>query len=221
MEKIFREDGSVYSMSVLWEDHVSGLVNPDPNPSDLQRAAHGEYGSVILHWPNDRFTTSHGLVDWSTGTIAIYYFGPSAAGRYHAERKEKWRQVVVDRGHSVQVFDSTGNRYLSMAPQAAYLASDVVNLSSPGNLQMSLDDFLAWGTGARTVTVYETLVRDRRSGWPTFTRRIVAEYRVDVDGVARRASQIREATRNWETTLANFKSKCDKTVEETGQIIVT
>jgi hypothetical protein len=91
---------------------------------------------------------------------------------------------------------------------------------------MSLDSFLAWGTGVERLTVYETRVTRRKkvpSSSPTSPAgriRVVGSYEVDMAALALAFVQVRGVTEKWEAGLASSWRQCERTTEG-GEILVT
>jgi hypothetical protein len=215
--KSFREDGTVNSMMVQWEDNQGRAVRrQDPN----------DRAFVTFQWPGGhRFAREGEPFDWSQGSIEISLI-TAAPGRHQVLRGEEWRQVVVDRDRAALVHDSDGMRILLLSGLDLHLMSELEDLTSPGRLDMGLDSLLAWGAGATTVTVYEMLVTRRprtRNSSPTSPagrRRIVGSYDIDVAALARAGAQARETTVRWEAGLASRWRECERTTEG-GEILVT
>ncbi len=219
LEKAFREDGSVYRLRVSWEDRQGSF---------LRRHLADDQLSAELHWPgNHPFSTVPVPFDWSQGSIRAHIYGPRAAARYRPHRREVWSQVFVVRNRSMTVHHQEGVPILVSDPSQFLLASGLLPRGSPSDLWISIDALIAWGTGARSVTVYETLVtrrRFRRNSYPNSPdgrRRIVAVFDVDTVALARKVEQIREATGEWEASIADFRNRCERVEEYTGPVHVT
>lgn len=219
LEKVFREDGTVYSRSVVLEDHA---------PRFVRFAQASARAWATLRWPGDhRFQREVEPFSWSRGSIDISYLD-GAAARYRPLPREVWRQVVVDRNGAALIHETGGMRMLFLTGLNMHLMSELAPISSPGRLHMALDDLVAWGTGAERVTVYETMVQRRRyspnvyPNGPAGRMRIVADYDIDVPVLERRVAQVRAATDAWEAGLTNVRETCERTLEELpGDIILT
>jgi hypothetical protein len=218
LDKILFEDGSVQSMRATWEDS---------NASFVHGRAPDDRGSVTLQWPGDhRFVPGIRPFDWSDGSIQIAFFGASAQGRYRHERNERWRQIVVDRSQSVQVYEAEGVRGLLLSLLDLQLTTQLDSLAGPGSLHMSLDNLLAWGAGVPRLTIYETLVSYRRydpnsfPNDPAGRRRIVAQYDLESAALVPVVARIREVAARWEAGLGDFQTRCERSEDESGQAIV-
>jgi hypothetical protein len=218
LEKVFREDGTVYSRSVVLEDYAPSFV-------PVQASARA---FATLRWPGDhRFQREVEPFNWSRGSIQISYLD-GTVNRFRPLRREVWRQVVLDRNGAALIHETGGMRMLFLNGLNMHLMSELAPLSSPGRLHMALDDLIAWGTGAERLTVYETMVQRRRyvpnvyPNGPAGRMRIVAEYDIDMAVLARRVAQVRAATASWESGLTDIPGSCERTVEELpGDIVVT
>ncbi|HEX8447972.1 MAG TPA: hypothetical protein VF652_00155 [Allosphingosinicella sp.] len=215
LSKTFWEDGSVQSFNVELEDWGGSFI----------RRSDGS-ANVTLRWPGDHLVRKGGPFSWAEGSIDVSFHGGSTS-RYQVLPKERWRQVVVDRNRSVIVHERDGIRTLFLSGLDMRLVSELVPVSSPGRLWMSLDGLLAWGAGLETLTVYETLVSGRSrdpAAYPNSPMgriRVVAEYEVDVPALNRKVEQVRSESRSWEAGLVNFRKACRRGIEETGEILVT
>jgi hypothetical protein len=215
LSKTIWEDGSVQSFSVELEDWGGSFIRRSAGSAN-----------VTLRWPGDHLVRKGGPFNWAEGSIDVS-FDAGTPSRYRILPKERWRQVVVDRNRSVIVHETGGMRALFPSGLDMRLVSELVPLSSPGRLWMSLDGLLAWGTGLETLTVFETLVRARRydpnvnPNSPAGRMRVVGEYEVDIAALNRKVEQVRSETRSWEAGLGNFRTVCERGVEETGVIILT
>jgi hypothetical protein len=91
---------------------------------------------------------------------------------------------------------------------------------------MSLDSFLAWGSGVPHLTVYETRVKRRTPAKNTYpsspagARRIIGAYDVDMPALKRTVALIRVTTERWERSLSTSWRTCRRTTEG-GDIVVT
>ena len=213
--KSFREDGAVNSMFVTMTDNMGAVVRKR-RPEDQ--------AIVELNWPGQhRIWRDEAAFDWSSGSIQIGYFGRDNPFQYQSG--ETWRQTVVDRDRSILVHESDGVRMLFLSGLEFHLMSELNPRSSLGHLRMGIDAFLAWGNGAQSITVFETLVRraQSRSGSSDSLagrRRIIAEYDVDMAALARTVARVHEAVSTWETEIASTWRQCERTTEG-GDIIVT
>jgi hypothetical protein len=219
LEKVFREDGTLYSRSVVLEDSAPRFVRlPQTSAS----------ASATLRWPGDhRFQRETEPFSWSRGSIQINYLD-GRMDRYRPLRREVWRQIVVDRNGAALIHETGGIRTLFLSGLNIHLVSELAPLSSSGRLHMALDDLIAWGTGAERVTVYEVMVQRRRyvpnvyPNGPAGRMRIVAEYDIDAAALAARVAQVQAAASAWEAGLTNVRETCERSVEELpGDIIVT
>jgi hypothetical protein len=215
--KTFREDGSVYDLSVTWNDNSGSFV---------RLKQRGDSAMATLHWPGEhQLYLEPRPFDWRRGSIEINFFGADGAARYRPSRNEKWLQVIVDRNRSLTIHEVEGRRLLFPSGPDLHLASELEPTGSPGKLNMSLDGFLAWGANAESVTVYETLVTSRTPkpnaypDTPIASRRIIGEYDVDIAGLSEIVNSVRARTEQWERSAENFRS-CRKDVEG-GEVIVT
>lgn len=217
--KSFREDGAVNSMYVSWEDSDNGeLVRP---PGSRDRV------SMRLSWPGEpRIGKPEDLFDWSQGFITMHLLLGNAAANFALRKGEQWRQVVVDREQSVITRTEDGARFAFLPSLDMLLMSDFEPTSTPGRLNMSLNAFLAWGSGVPHLTVYEMRVKRRtpaRNSYPTSpagARRIIGAYDVDMAGLERKVALIREATERWERSLSTSWRTCRYTTEG-GDLVVT
>jgi hypothetical protein len=210
--KSFRDNGEVHSMFVSWEDNgTSDLVHiPEPSPQVF----------VSLRWPgNHRVGHPDEPFEWSQGSITINLLLP-----HYSKPEEEWRQVIVDRNESTTVLNQGGQKFLFLSPLDAHLVSEPEPNNSPGRFDMALDSFLAWGSGARRVTVYETGLKVGRTGKhssPLFStaHRVVSAYDVDIPALAKDVTSIRETVTSWETRIAGAWRQCRHTVDG-GHIVV-
>jgi hypothetical protein len=217
VSKSFREDGSVASMLVRLQDNQAGavrLLKPD------------DRAFVQLDWPGEHRLNSYGEpFDWSRGSILINFIAADREANFGLLPGEKWRQVVIDRDGSALVHEADGIRILTLSLLDTHLTSGLGHPSSPGRLSMSLDSFLAWGSGVETVRVYETRVKRREPvahsnpDSPVGRMRVVGVYDVDVAAVGRAAAAARTATEQWEAGLSDSWRDCARTTEG-GQIHV-
>lgn len=214
LDKSFREDGTPLGLNVQLEDR-SGSVMPGRGPT--------EQTGMTLSWPGrHRVAIRPEPFSWSNGGIDVYYSGPT--NRYVYRRDERWRRVIVDRAGSMIVHESDGARWIFVSGLDLYLMSNLQDLGSPGRLWMSLDGLLAWGSGRERVTVYETVIterRERNQGPALGQERIVGQYDIDIPALARLAARVRAATEAWEAGLTDLAARCTREPEETGEIIVT
>ena len=213
--KSFRHDGTVNAMFVEMSDLAGSLV---------RMRQRGERSIVTMRWPGDhRLRDEAAPFDWASGSIRISYPGHTNAAR--PRTGEVWRQVVVDRDRSALVHESDGGRILFLSGLQLHLASELGPLSDPGDLRTGLEALLAWGRGANSVTVFETLVRRARpengnSQSPAGRRRIVAEYELDMAALAGTVGRVRAAVSDWETQMESRWRQCEPMIEG-GDIIVT
>jgi len=214
LEKSFYEDGSVSAQFVRWEDY-SGSFMRRHDPNDRTMATlnwSGVFGS------GDR----RGGFDWSMGTIKLIVLNNSI---FRPNKKERWHQFLIDRNGTARVYREKSDRYVQIGSVDLLLRSDLGPPSSSG-LEMSLDSLMAWSTGAKSITVYETFVTPRRyrsNEYPTSpagAMRIVAEYDIDSPALAAKVAQIRTAADKWMDQIGDFKSKCTQGREETGNDII-
>lgn len=217
--KSFRKSGAVNSKSVWWEDNGGSAVVEPSNPGDRV--------FVSLRWPGDhRIPRPDEAFDWSQGSITMNLLVAQAAENFRLEAGEEWRQVVVDRNDTVTVSGPASSRLLALSPIDALLVSDFGPTSTPGRLNMSLDAFLAWGSGARRITVYETRIRpgkpDKTRGpaLPVARRRIIGDYDVNISALAQTVASIRDAAQRWEAGLSTSWRQCRRTTEG-GDIAIT
>lgn len=215
--KSFREDGSVYSMHVDWEDNQGSLVR-------LSRA--GDQAFLSLKWPGEHRIRRDGEpFDWSRGSVNVTFLAADS-GNFRNLKGEKWKQVIVARDDSVLVREQDGMKLLSLMGFNLHLVTELEALSSPGRLTMSLDSLLAWGSGVEWLTVYETRVTRRKKDRNTFPdspvgrSRIVGSYQLQAAALERAAGLIREATQEWEASVAGRWRECPRRTEG-GTIILT
>lgn len=176
LTKLFREDGSVYSMNVHWEDDQGSLVR-------LQRP--GDQAFLSLKWPGEhRIDAEHEPFDWSRGSATILYLAADGA-IFRNLKGEEWRRTVVARDDSVRTVDDGGMKLLVLMGYL-HLVSDLEPTSSRGRLTMPIDLLLAWGSGVERLTVYETRVTRRKARPNTYPtspagrHRVVGSYEVDI-----------------------------------------
>jgi hypothetical protein len=217
--KSFREDGEVNSMHVSWEDNAA---------SDLVRlSSPGDKAFISLKWPGrHRISQPDTAFDWSQGSIAINLLPANTAENFRLDPGEEWRQVIVDRNQSVATVNDGGSKFAIPSPIDMVVLSDLEPTTSPGRLNMSLDSFLAWGSGVPHVTIYETRVKRRNPAKnsypksPAGAHRIIGVYDVDIPALARTVASIRETTERWERSLSKSWRHCKRTTEG-GDIVVT
>lgn len=218
LAKSFVEDGTVLGMSVSWSDHSGAAV---------RKSAANDSAIVGLDWPGP-FQSSDGKTpfDWSRSMIRIYYNG-AARNRFVFRKDELWHQVIVDRDESLRLFEGgDGSRMMFPGSSGLQLMGEPTTKAAPGMMGTSLDRLLAWGAGARRVTVYETRIlrrrRTNRGDWPYPLRRVIASYDLDVAALQRSAVAVRAATEAWEASIADFRRACrrEPKVSE-NDIIVT
>jgi hypothetical protein len=210
--KSFRENGDVNSMHVSWEDNAaSGLVRP-PNQGDRI--------FVSLRWPGEhRSGRPDDPFDWSQGSITMHLLLADAAANFSVRTGEEWRQVLVDRNHSVSRISEGGEAFADPSVLDMLVMSDLEPTTSPGRMSMSLNSFLAWGSGVQYLTVYETRVKRRtppKNSYPTSSagaHRIIGAYDVDMAALAHTVAMIRAATEQWESTLSTSWRNCRRTTE--------
>jgi hypothetical protein len=214
LEKTFGEDGSVRSFSVTLEEWEGSFI---------RHRSPAERSSVELRWPgNQHVSATSRRFSWAEGSIKINI---SNDGLHRFQKKERWRQTVVDRNGTVFVHDEQGMRSLFLNGFEMWLMSDMRSLSSPG-LEMSVDALLAYGTGVPTLTVYETLLQHRRyrrnvyPNTPIRRLRVVAEYEIDVLALARTVAEVKQAAQSWEAGLGDFKVECERRMDESDDTIV-
>jgi len=216
LDKELREDGSAARLTVKWEDQSGSFLRPYSRDDRL---------SAELNWPGDDPYSLDRSFDWARGSIRVYSHGAGDGLQFRPRKREMWRQVLIDRDESFRVNSWKGDRLL--VPIDFVLANSLEPLSSPGDLWTRIDRLVAWGSGTGSVTVYGTLVtrrrvvRNRYPNSPDGERRIVVQYGLDTTALARLAARIKAATEAWEATLGDFKSRCERGVEESGDIILT
>jgi hypothetical protein len=199
-------------MDVTWEDDAaSGLVR-SPSPGDRI--------FVSLRWPREhRIGRPADPFDWSQGSIKIDLLP------LDLRSGEEWRQVIVDRDQSVTTINEAGARFASVSPYQMLLMGDLEATISPSLLNMSLNSFLAWGSGVQRLTVYDTRVTRRtraKNSYPESlagARRIIGAYDVDMPALARAVALIRATTERWERSLSTSWRNCRRATE--GDIVLT
>ena len=217
------EDGRVLRMHVRW----SNTLSDDPRfggSYGIETLFGGRTeGSVILEWP-ESFGGSAPRLDWHNPDLRINHFGALEPFDRARNRKEPWQQVLVDRGDRLLMREfEDGQRYI-------YRIQDVVMASAlrsaPANgFQVKLDDLAAWASGVDAVTVYETRVqyrRFRRNSSPNNhgPNRVVLAYRFTPGPLVETARQIRVAIEEWEASITDFKTECERSAEEDESLIV-
>lgn len=216
--KSFREDGTVNSMYVHWEDNAAGGLTTATGAGDRV--------FVSLRWPGEHRIRGSEPFQWSEGSITMTLLLADAAANFNLQAGEEWRQVIVDRNETVNIYDDAGVKALFLPGSDMHLASDLEAPTAPGRLNMSLDSFLAWGSGARRITVYETRVTRRKptkNSYPTSPAgryRIVGAYDVNISALTHTVASIREASERWETSLSSSWRQCNRSTEG-GDIVVT
>jgi len=217
--KSFRENGRVNSMHVSWEDNAaSGLVRP-PSPNDRI--------FVSLRWPGEhRIGRPDDPFDWSEGSITMNLLLANAAANFGLRQGEEWRQVMVDRDQSVTTISEEGVRLAIASPIDMLLMSDLEPTTTPGRMSMSLNSFLAWGSGVQHLTVYETRVTRRnpvKNSYPTSpagAHRIIGAYDVDMPALGRTVALIRTTTERWERSLSTSWRTCRRTTEGGDMVVI-
>ena len=215
--KTFSLDGTPLGMQVQWDYRHPAFVRPLEAGGDA---------TASIQWPgNYGFRTSEQPFDWSRAAIRLDYNGPSTQARYSPLPGEEWRQIIVDRNRSVLVNDDGSMRTLILSGLDMHLMGELEYLAAPGALTGSLDTLVAWGTGARSITVYETMVTRRapqRNTYPNDPigqRRIISTYDLDIVALAGAVAQARAVVERWEQGLATTWSQCERDTEN-NQIVI-
>jgi hypothetical protein len=201
--KSINPDGSTFSLRVQWEDG---------SPTIVSRATPNDQVFLTLDWPGDQtLGADYKPLDWSTGSIKITYLPASPNNRFVRRKNELWSQAVVDRNGSIRSYDDKGVRYVWFSGLDLFLTNDPV--SGSGRFSMSLDNFLAWGSGVDHVTVYELAIARRQkppgsSDTNIGAKRVVASYRVDMVALAAMVRAVRDKVTAWEASLVDFKTRC-------------
>lgn len=201
--KSINPDGSTFALRVQWED--SG-------PTIVARATPNDIVYLTLSWPGDQILgADYKPLDWSTGSIKVTYLPASPNNRLVRRKNELWSQAVVDRNGSIRTYDDKGVRYVWFSGLDLLLTNDPT--SGSGRFSMSLDNFLAWGSGVDHVTVYELAVAKRSkvpgSNEPNIgAKRVLASYQVDTVALAAIVKMVRARVAEWEGSLSDFKTKC-------------
>jgi len=218
VDKTFSEDGSVHGLRIEVEDRAPDFVVPGaPSGSATAR----------LTWPGEhRVRLRPEPFSWTDGSIRIDY-NDHASNRYRFGNRERWRQFVVDRRRALPVYAHEGARVLLYQGLGPALMSELIPLTSGVGLRMSLDDLLAWGSGVERLTVYDTIVQHRRfepnvyPNTPAGPRRIVGEYGIIVASLRSKADEVQRLVQQWEATLTDVRTTCEREAEEAPSIIVT
>lgn len=216
IQKIFREDGTVYRMTVQWEDNQGGgLIRPRRT---------GETATVQLGWSGGipLFSSTDGEpFVWSKGTVRIYSHG---AGWPRPFRNEQWSQSVLDRDGSARILEVEGIETLIVTEKQ--LLGDLLSASSLEILNMPLDKLLAWGAGVERITVIKSLATRRNAQaedfrrQPVARRRVVGRYELDLAALRKVATDVREATERWEAEISDDWRQCERDTEG-GKITLT
>jgi hypothetical protein len=209
--KSFREDGAVNEFRVVWESRPGDAVHL---PSFEDQAF------VTLQWPGEHRLFRDGESwNWAQGSIRINFFAADAATRGRPRHGEEWRQTVVDRNQSANIYDQDDTSILMLPILDFVLAGDLEPVVDSARLNMSLDSLLAWGSGGARVTVYDTLVTRRRPmpniypTSPSGAHRIVGNYDLDIPTLTRTVALIRATTERWEEGLSASWRQCERTTE--------
>ncbi|MBA4766524.1 MAG: hypothetical protein H2049_02670 [Porphyrobacter sp.] len=220
----FAEDGSILRMRVDWY----GTINDDPRFGG-NRGVTPLYGAKLdggatLTWPNQGYPQATRL-DWDNPDVGLTLYGGRERYDRKLERKEPWWQVLIDRDDRLIVREIEGQRFIFLASQLS-LASPLMSGYSSG-LRVPLRDLVAWGHGAKVLTVYETRVV-RRKFTPNSVpnapgpNRIVLAYRLDPLPLAETATKVRLAVEQWQGSMGDFRTACPRVEEaDESQIIVT
>jgi hypothetical protein len=217
LAKTFFEDGTVRNVEIRWQDGGGAFIRGHEAPAEY---------FATLGWAQADMQPAD-PIDWTRGSVSVTHYGYNLARRRSPMRGEAWGQVIVDRDRMLRVYESEGMRML--LPDSAFiLASGLVPLTVNAQLGMSIDALVAWGTDARVVTDYETMVQRRPSRPNLYSnnivgrRRIIGSYDVDTAALARKAAQVRAAAERWLATLGDFRIQCERGVEEDeANIVVT
>lgn len=218
----FAEDGSILRLRVDWY----GMINDDPRFGG-NRGVTPLYGGrldggVTMTWPNQGYPQATRL-DWDNPEAGLTLYG--GQGRYDKklERKEPWSQVLIDRDDRLIVREIEGQRFIFPVSQLS-LASPLMSGYSSG-LRVPLRDLVAWGDGAKVLTVYETRVARRkfkRNSFPNAPgpNRIVLAYRLDPSPLAETATKVRLAVEEWQRSMGDFRTACPRVEEEDESLII-
>jgi hypothetical protein len=205
-------------MQVRWESY---------NPSFVRAHENGGSATARVEWPgSNRFRMPSPPFDWENSEIRIDYRSPSTQNRYQPLDGEEWRQFIVDRNQSILIHNQERMSTLLLSGLNLHLVSELEPLSGSAALIGSPESLIAWGKGARRVTVYEVMAtrrRPRRNSYPidpVQRRRIIAAYDLDGTQLEQSLGQVREAVERWEQEIASTWSQCERVTGD-GAVVVT
>jgi len=221
VSKHLAEDGSLLRMTVEWNDSV--------RPAPHGGRDHGItplYGAVRDGWVNliwlARPSGNGQRLDWEDPLFKVRLSG--VFERFD-QKKEPWRQIIIDRGDRLTVTESEGQRYIFFQTGLA-LMSSLDSSSGPG-FSMPLRDLAAWSGGVEAVTVHQTRVARRKFNPNSYPNgpgphRVVQSYKLSVTPMVETGRKVRKAIEQWEASITDFRTQCSRQVEEDdSQIIVT
>ena len=161
---------------------------------------------VTLDWPGRHLSVEEPL-NWAHGSLGFSPLDPMA-------KKERWTQLYVDRGGSIRTIASREGVYLNLIA-GAWLATQPSQYHSPFSLP--LDDLLAWGTGAPTLTLYHVAWRKPGEGAP----RVIGTYRLDMAAVRAQVAAIRARVDAWRTSLGDRRGCPIQQQDDFDDVVVT
>ena len=223
-EKDGGEDGSLLRMRVEWYSQVTDAQGFGGTYGIAPLYGGQRHGRVSLRWPGD-FLDRKAQLQWGNPELRLTMNGSMEPWDLRSAKKEPWRQVLIDRADRLTVDDDGKQRSIDHAWSPLVLASPLMSLSAYG-LDTPLADLAAWGAGADALTVYETRVTRQKfdshiepSG--PGPNRIVIAYKLDPLPLVQIASEVRAAVEQWEASIPDVRSRCERQVESIPDIIVT
>jgi len=220
--KDIAEDGTLLRMRVSWFSNISNneKFGGDHGISPLFGAA--KDGIVELAWPQ-RYGNTATRIDWDDPEANISMSGAHERYDRKRERKEPWRQVLVDRSNRLLLREYEGVRYIDQIGEIV-MASSLLSPATPG-FRVRLGDLAAWASGVDKVTVYETRVARRKFDSRSFPNspgpnRVVLAYTIDPRSLVETARKVRRAIEQWEGSIADFKTECERFEEEDESRII-
>ena len=218
----FAEDGSILRMRVDWY----GAINDDPrfggNRGVTPLFGAKLDGGVTLIWPTQGYPQATRL-DWDNPDANLTLYGGRERYDKKLERKEPWWQVLIDRDDRLIVREIGGQRFIFPVSRMS-LASPLMSGYSSG-LSVPLRDLVAWGNGAKALTVYEARVARRKFTPNSFPNgpgphRIVFAYRLNPSPLAETATKVRLAVEEWQRSMGDFRTVCSRTEEADESLII-
>jgi hypothetical protein len=195
----------------------------DEDGKTLNQNVSIEARGLALGWSNAKLAESEFGIDWGDAWVT-FSDGHSNSFADRRRGENSWQSLIV-RDDLIQVADHKNDKFL-IGPIAMALMSDPAPLYTVAMLRVRLGDLLAWQTGAKKLTGYVTrnTMRKERTAYGDYaalqSRRVVETYDIDIWRIRRLGEEARNATGNWEKSIVDFKTVCERQVEEDQSLIV-